>query len=180
MGLGFHLLLWAAMALNPPHSNGLTVQLIYQFSFMLLVHYMLVAQSCPILCNPRTIALQASLSMNLSRQEYWSGLPFPTPGDLPNPGIEPGSSTLQTDSLTSEPLGKFYLSIKRSQWRYQTLSFMESGPLSCHYLTSWLLLQKKEINFGISQCTGGTCYVHLQFTKQLVLFAVSRKQVDAT
>ena len=40
------------------------------------------------------------------RQEYWSGLPFPSPGDLPDPGIEPGSPALQADSLLSEPLGK--------------------------------------------------------------------------
>ena len=44
--------------------------------------------------------------MGFSRQEYWSGLPFPSPGDLPDPGIEPGSLTLQEDTLTSEPPGK--------------------------------------------------------------------------
>ena len=44
--------------------------------------------------------------MGFSRQEYWSGLPFPSPGDLPNPGIEPGSLALQADSLPSVPLGK--------------------------------------------------------------------------
>ena len=44
--------------------------------------------------TPWTVAYQASLSMEFSRQEYWSGLPFPSPGDLPNPGIEPGSPTL--------------------------------------------------------------------------------------
>ena len=44
--------------------------------------------------------------MGFSRQEYWSGLPFPSPGDLPNPGIEPRSPTLQADALTSEPPGK--------------------------------------------------------------------------
>ena len=44
--------------------------------------------------------------MGFSRQEYWSGLPFPSPGDLPNPGIEPGSPTLEADALTSEPPGK--------------------------------------------------------------------------
>ena len=44
--------------------------------------------------------------MGFSRQEYWSGLPFPSPGDLPNPGTEPGSLTLQADSLRSEPPGK--------------------------------------------------------------------------
>ena len=44
--------------------------------------------------------------MGFSRQEFWSGLPFPSPGDLPDPGIEPGSPTLQADALTSEPPGK--------------------------------------------------------------------------
>ena len=43
----------------------------------------------------------------ISRQEYWSGLPFPPPGDLPDPGIKPMSPALQADSLTAEPLGKF-------------------------------------------------------------------------
>ena len=56
-----------------------------------------------------TVALQAPLSMGFSRQEYWSGLPGPPPGDLPDPGIEPKSPTspaLQVDSLLAEPLGK--------------------------------------------------------------------------
>ena len=52
------------------------------------------------------IAHQAPSSMGFSRQEYWSGLPFPSPGDLPNPGIEPRSPALQADALTSEPPGK--------------------------------------------------------------------------
>ena len=47
-----------------------------------------------------TIAYQASPSMGLPRQEYWSGLPFPSPGDLPDPGIEPGPPALQADALT--------------------------------------------------------------------------------
>ena len=50
-----------------------------------------------------TVTHQASPSMGLSRQEYWSGLPVPSPGDLPNPGIEPRSSALHADTLTSEP-----------------------------------------------------------------------------
>ena len=50
--------------------------------------------------------LQAPLSMEFSRQEYWSGLPVPSPGDLPNPGIEAGSPALQEDSLPSEPEGR--------------------------------------------------------------------------
>ena len=56
--------------------------------------------------TPWTVAYQASPSMGFSSQEYWSGLPFPSPGDLPNPGIEPGSPTLEADALTSEPPGK--------------------------------------------------------------------------
>ena len=63
----------------------------------------LVPQSYLTLCNPMAIALRAPLSMEFSRQEYWSELPFPSLGDLPNPGIEPGSPTLQADSLLSEP-----------------------------------------------------------------------------
>ena len=55
---------------------------------------------------PWTVVYQASLSMRFSRQEYWSGLPFPSPGDLPDPGIEPRSPALQADALTSEPPGK--------------------------------------------------------------------------
>ena len=50
-----------------------------------------------------TVAYQAPPSMGFSRQEYWSGLPFPSPGDLPDPGIEPGSPAFQADALTSEP-----------------------------------------------------------------------------
>ena len=56
--------------------------------------------------NPWTIACQDPLSMEFSRQEFWSGLPFPSPGDLPNLGTEPGSSALQADSSPSEPPGK--------------------------------------------------------------------------
>ena len=54
--------------------------------------------------TPWTVAYQAPLSMGFSRQEHWSGLPFPSPGDLPDPLIEPGSLSLEADALTSEPL----------------------------------------------------------------------------
>ena len=64
---------------------------------------MLVNQSCP---TPWTIAHQPSLSMEFSRQEYWSGLPFPSAGDLPNPEIKLRSPALQADALSSEPPGK--------------------------------------------------------------------------
>ena len=56
--------------------------------------------------TPWTVAYQAPPSMGFSSQEYWSGLPFPSPGDLLNPGIEPRSPTLQADALPSEPPGK--------------------------------------------------------------------------
>ena len=58
--------------------------------------------------TPQTAAHQAPLSLGFSRQEYWSGLPFPSPGDLPNAGIEPRSPTLQADALPSEPPGKIH------------------------------------------------------------------------
>ena len=60
----------------------------------------------PLFATPWTVAYKAPLSMEFSRQEYWSGLPFPSPGDLPNPGIKPGSPALQADALPSEPPGK--------------------------------------------------------------------------
>ena len=53
-----------------------------------------------------TVAYQTPPSMEFSRQEYWSGLPFPSPGDLPDPGIKSGSPALQADPLPSEPPGK--------------------------------------------------------------------------
>ena len=56
--------------------------------------------------TPWTVAYQAPPSMGFSRQEYWSGLPFSSPGDLPDPGIKLGSPAFQTDTLTSEPPGK--------------------------------------------------------------------------
>ena len=63
-----------------------------------------VAQSC---LTPWTVAHQAPPSMGFSRKEYWSGLTFPSPGDLSNPGIKPRSPALQADALTSEPPGKY-------------------------------------------------------------------------
>ena len=66
----------------------------------------LVTKSCLTLVTPWTVAGQAPLSMGFSRQEYWSGLPCPPPGDLPNPGTEPRSPTWQADSLPAEPAAK--------------------------------------------------------------------------
>ena len=66
--------------------------------------------------TPWTIAYKAPVSMGFSRQECWSGLPFPSPGDLPDPEIEPGSPALQADALPSEPPGKSVIS---SCWNWQ-------------------------------------------------------------
>ena len=66
------------------------------------VHVCLFGQSC-LFVTPGTVAHQGPLSVGFPRQEYWSGLPFPCPGYLPNPGIEAGSPALQEASLPSEP-----------------------------------------------------------------------------
>ena len=65
-----------------------------------------VTKSCPTLATPWTVACQAPLPMGFSRQEYWNGLPFPSPGERSDPGIEPRSPALQADSLLTELPGK--------------------------------------------------------------------------
>ena len=62
----------------------------------------LVTKLCPTLATPLTVACQVPLSMRFSRQEYWNGVPFPSPGDLPDPGIKPRSPALQADSFPTE------------------------------------------------------------------------------
>ena len=71
--------------------------------------------------TPWTVAYQASLSVGFSRQEYWSGLPFPSPGDLPNTGIKPGSPALQADALASEPPGRLKMSLIVQDWDTHSL-----------------------------------------------------------
>ena len=68
-----------------------------------MVKEVLPAQSYATLCNTMDCSPSGSLSMGFPRKEYWSGLLFPSPGDLPDPGIEPRSPALQADSLPSEP-----------------------------------------------------------------------------
>ena len=78
------------------------------YFIMYALHTCSVTQLCLTLCKPMTVAHQVPLSMKFSRQEYWCGLPFNSPGDLPNSGIEPRSPALQADALLSEPPGKTY------------------------------------------------------------------------
>ena len=82
--------------------------------------------------TPWTVACQASPSMGFPRQEYWCGLPFPSPGDLPDPGIEPRSSALQADPLLSEPPGML-LGAKRQE---DNLLVGFQNELPCHTLLS--------------------------------------------
>ena len=91
---------------------------VYFQYFAVINHTLLIILVCVCVCvckllsrsqffvTPWVITCQAPLSMGFSRQEHWSGFPFPSPGDLPNPRIKPGSPTLQADSLPAEPLGK--------------------------------------------------------------------------
>ena len=82
---------------------------VYITHYNVMCVYAQSLQWCPTLCDPWTTACQAPLSMGFSRQEHWSGLPYPPPVDLPNPGIEPTtpvSPALQVDSLPAEPQEK--------------------------------------------------------------------------
>ena len=85
------------------------------------------AQSCELFVKPWPIAYRAPLSMEFSKQEYWSGLPFHSPGDLPGPGIEPWSLTLQADALPSEPPGK------PGRWQMPLLQLCSTlcDPMDC-------------------------------------------------
>ena len=80
-----------------------------------------MAQSCPTFSTPWAVAFQAPLSMGFSRQEYWSGLPFPSLGDLPDLGIEPRSLALQAD-LPTELQGKSIQSAMADGFWFATAS----------------------------------------------------------
>ena len=97
----------------------------------------LVAQSCPSLEIPWTIAHQAPLSMGFSRWEYWSDLPFPSPGDLPDPGIKPTSLALQVDSLPILPPGNF------PGEDYSAVKGMNSSYSQNGWFSRWLCCMKE-------------------------------------
>ena len=93
--------------------------------------------------TPWTVADQAPLSMGFPRQEYWSGLPFPSPGDLPDPGIEPTSPALGGGFFTTEPLGKpqvFFSHLsycKFPSWLLGSAATLSSLQSSLHPATEW-------------------------------------------
>ena len=118
--------------------------------------------------TPWTVALQAPLSMRFSRQEYWSGLPCPLPGDLPDPGFEPRSSALQVNSLLSESPGKYinliYLGLNPPSFfcLFSILFF----SLSCLFWIkifyfSFCLLSVLVIHTLIVALEVNTCILHL-------------------
>ena len=91
--------------------------------------------------TPWTVAYQAPLSMEFSRQEYWSALPFPSPGDLPNPGIEPRSPVLQADSLPCKPASPIKYGERNQNNRTKMPLYFQTQPLlpdseTCLY-TGW-------------------------------------------
>ena len=105
-----------------------------------------VAQSCPTLCNP----LDYTQSMEFSRPEYWSRQPFPSPGDLPNPGIEPRSPILQAGSLPAEPQGKP----------------KNTGVASLSLLQGIFLTQ--ELNWGLLHCRQILCQLSYEGSPQVI------------
>ena len=121
-----------------------------------VVVVVVVAKSCPSFAILWIVTWQAPLSMGFSREKYWSGLPFPSPGDLPDPGIEPRSPALQAHDLPTElwgqPLGSMdilTILISSNPWTWNLFHlFMSSSVLSsmcysfqCTDLSSpWLIL----------------------------------------
>ena len=99
--------------------------------------------SCVQLCNPQTAACQAPLSMGFSRQVYWSGLPFPSPRDLPDPGIKPESPALQADSSPSE-LQEDQQYIHRSKKGNRYLSSDAGRPVAVVVVGDILFSAKQE------------------------------------
>ena len=133
--------------------------------------------------TPWTVACQAPLSMEFSRQEYWGGLPFPIPEDIPNPGIKPGSPILQADSLLSEPPGKptwglrgvkiYFILIKSSVLQFNR---KESIFMPILYMVWYLRIEVLVFIFKPPQCliflTVGLCasFIFIFFNLSETLF----------
>ena len=97
--------------------------------------------------TPWTIACQAPPSMGFSRQEHWSGLPFPSPGDLPDPGMDPGSPALQEDPLPSEPPGNPTYQFRSVQFSsVQLLSRVWLFATPCIVFLRWVTRNRKKKN----------------------------------
>ena len=120
----------------------ITLTLLIETGYLFCSQSMLVAQSCPTLCTPWTVARQAPLSMECPMQEYWSGLPSPSAGDLPTPGIKPGSPTLLVDSLPPESPGKLErLPQFEFFWCFLVIRFNRFSCRTRLCFRSWVMLQ---------------------------------------
>ena len=109
-----------------------------------------------VFATPWAIALQAPLSMGFSRQEYWSGLPCPPPGDLPNPGIEPGSSALQANSLPSEQPGK-PMDYILHQYLGENYSSIQSLSHVWLFVTPWTAARQSSLSITNSWVCSNSC-----------------------
>ena len=117
-----------------------------QLVFVVCSNYGLWKWSCSVVSDsaiPWIVACQVPSSMGFFRQEYWSGLPFPSPGNLPNPGVEPGSPALKADTLPSEPPGK-------SLWSAKPLGKIEGKRRTGRQRMQWLdaITKSMAMNLG--------------------------------
>ena len=112
--------------------------------------------------TPWTVTHQTSLSMEFSRQEYWSALPFPSPEELHNPGIEPWSPTSQADSLLFELQG--------SLWFLPSIDMNQPWVYMCPLLPKSLLPPSPSHPSGSSQCTSFECPVSCTELRLLICF----------
>ena len=116
----------------------------------------MLSKSCPALVNPWTVACQAPLSTEFSRQEYWSGLPFPSPGELPDPGTELKSPALPADALLTKLQGKLQskscLVVSNSLWPHGLWNIpgQKTGVGSLSLLQG--IFPTQELNPGIPHC----------------------------
>ena len=118
--------------------------------------------------TPWAVAYQAPLSMGFSRQEYWSGLPFPSPGDLPDPGIEPGSPTLQADTWPSELQGRSIIRGGNKNLRhivYTCHTFIHLFPWWTCGLFSGILVIERKPNWLIWRDVNGPRDCHTEWGK---------------
>ena len=122
--------------------------------------------SVQLFATPWTVAHQAPLSMGFSRQEYWSRLPFPSPGDLPDPEIKLRSPTLQADSLPSEPPGKpNYYNILYTTYSLYTIidlsvqfSLVHSLSRVRLFATPWIAARQASLSITISRPSSPWCH----------------------
>ena len=138
---------WASLLLPSPTSRSSQGTALSSLCYIAASHYLFILHVCVcyVLCRVwlfatvQTVAHQAPLSMEFSRQEYWSGLPFPSPEDFPNPGIEPWSPALQADSFRFELQGGPYFthgSVFMSVVGFKT-GLPCTKPIPCRFKTGW-------------------------------------------